>query len=43
MQGGNVAKVARKELESKTGIKVVSPLNAKKTLGINSPTKKKNE
>ena len=28
-QGGNVAKVARKELEAKTGKKVVSPLNAK--------------
>ncbi len=31
-QGGNVAKVARKELEAKTGKKVVSPLNAKKSL-----------
>ena len=31
-QGGNVAKVALKELESKTGKKVVSPLNAKETL-----------
>eukprot|EP00831_Metopus_contortus_P066026 TRINITY_DN5892_c0_g1_i1.p1 TRINITY_DN5892_c0_g1~~TRINITY_DN5892_c0_g1_i1.p1 ORF type:complete len:319 (+),score=37.94 TRINITY_DN5892_c0_g1_i1:129-1085(+) len=31
-QGGNVAKVARKELESKTGNKVVSPLSAKKIL-----------
>ncbi len=29
-QGGNVAKVARKELESKTGKKVVTSLNAKK-------------
>ncbi len=29
-QGGNVAKVARKELEAKTGKKVVTPLNAKK-------------
>jgi hypothetical protein len=28
-QGGNVAKVAMKELEAKTGKKVVSPLNAK--------------
>jgi len=28
-QGGNVAKVARKELEAKTGKKVVSPINAK--------------
>ncbi len=27
-QGGNVAKVARKELEAKTGKKVISPLNA---------------
>lgn len=33
-QGGNVAKVALKELESKTGKKVVSPLNAKNVLGI---------
>lgn len=31
-QGGNVAKVALKELESKTGKKVVSPLNAKSVL-----------
>ncbi len=31
-QGGNVAKVARKELESKTGQKVVSNSNAKKSL-----------
>jgi len=29
-QGGNVAKVARKELEAKTGKKVVTALNAKK-------------
>jgi len=28
-QGGNVAKVARKELEARTGKKVISPLNAK--------------
>ncbi|MCY7421764.1 MAG: hypothetical protein LH478_08490 [Chitinophagaceae bacterium] len=33
-QGGNVAKVALKELESKTGKKVVSSLNARKVLGI---------
>ena len=33
-QGGNVAKVARKELEAKTGKKVVSSINAKKALGI---------
>lgn len=32
-QGGNVAKVARLELEAKTGKKVVSSLNAKKALG----------
>lgn len=31
-QGGNVAKVARIELEAKTGKKVVTPLNAKETL-----------
>ena len=31
-QGGNVAKVAMKELESKTGKKVVTELNAKDTL-----------
>ena len=31
-QGGNVAKVARKELETKTGKKVVSSLNAKSFL-----------
>lgn len=32
-QGGNVAKVARKELEAKTGKKVVSSVSAKKVLG----------
>ena len=31
-QGGNVAKVARMELEAKTGKKVVTSLNAKATL-----------
>lgn len=31
-QGGNVAKVARKELEAKTGKNVVTSLNAKKSL-----------
>jgi hypothetical protein len=31
-QGGNVAKVARKELETKTGKNVVTSLNAKKSL-----------
>jgi len=40
-QGGNVAKVALRELESKTGKKVVSPLNAKTVLGIENPKKKK--
>ncbi len=44
-QGGNVAKVARLELEAKTGKKVVSELNAKDAIkGINRekmlPTKK---
>ena len=33
-QGGNVAKVALKELEAKTGKKVVSPLNAKVVLQL---------
>ena len=42
-QGGHVAKVALKELESKTGKKVVSPLNAKTLLGIEKPKKKKEE
>lgn len=42
-QGGNVAKVARKELESKTGKKVVSSLNAKSVLGIEKPKKKKKD
>jgi hypothetical protein len=40
-QGGNVAKVALKELESKTGNKVVSSLNAKKLLGIQDTELKK--
>jgi hypothetical protein len=34
-QGGNVAKVALKELEDKTGQKVVSPLNSKSLLDAN--------
>ena len=42
-QGGNVAKVALKELESKTGKKVVSPLNAKAVLGIDKAKKEKDE
>lgn len=40
-QGGNVAKVARKELEAKTGKKVVSALNAKSTLLLKNKNKKK--
>lgn len=42
-QGGNVAKVALKEIESKTGKKVVSPLNAKSVLGIEKSKKKEDE
>lgn len=42
-QGGNVAKVALKELESKTGKKVVSAFNAKSVLSIGKPKKKKDE
>jgi len=41
-QGGNVAKVARKELEAKTGKKVVSSINAKTVLGEKKKTKKIN-
>jgi len=37
-QGGNVAKVARKELEARTGKKVVSALNAKTTLQLKHNT-----
>ena len=40
-QGGNVAKVARKELEAKTGKNVVSSLNAKTALQLNEGNKKK--
>jgi hypothetical protein len=42
-QGGHVANVALKELESKTGRKVVSSLNAKTVLGIEKAKKKKDE
>jgi BRO family, N-terminal domain len=38
-QGGNVAKVAMKELEAKTGKKVVSDLNAKRILSDNKKLK----
>jgi hypothetical protein len=40
-QGGNVAKVARKELEAKTGKNVVTSLNAKTSLRLNEGDKKK--
>ena len=40
-QGGNVAKVARKELEAKTGKNVVTSLNAKTALQLNDGKKKK--
>ncbi|MFA5300452.1 MAG: Bro-N domain-containing protein [Lutibacter sp.] len=39
-QGGNVAKVARKELEAKTGKNVVTPLNAKGLLKERDTPKK---
>lgn len=42
-QGGNVAKVALKELEAKTGNKVVSVLNAKSLLSSNKKIDKGNE
>ena len=42
MQGGNVAKVAMKELEAKTGKKVVSSLNAKAILTEGKTVKKLN-
>ena len=40
-QGGNVAKVARKELEDKTGQKVVSSLNVKSALEENKDSSNK--
>ncbi|MEY2828904.1 MAG: hypothetical protein RIQ33_762 [Bacteroidota bacterium] len=40
-QGGNVAKVALKELEARTGKKVVTPLNAKAVLQLNKTTAQK--
>ena len=42
-QGGNVARVALKELESKTGKKVVSTSNAKGVLDIEKAKKKRDE
>ncbi len=41
-EGGNVAAVALKELEAKTGKKVVTALNAKAVLPENKPSKKLN-
>lgn len=41
-QGGNVAKVAREELEAKTGKKVVTALNAKAVLNEKNTAKKLN-
>ncbi|MBS4027684.1 MAG: Bro-N domain-containing protein [Ignavibacteriales bacterium] len=40
-QGGDVARVARKELESRTGKKVVTSLNAKSVLRLKEGSKKK--
>ena len=42
-QGGNVARVARLELEAKTGKKVISSLNAKSSLKGISENKKKSK
>lgn len=42
-QGGNVAKVARKELEAKTGKNVVTSLNAKKSLNTIKGLNDKND
>ena len=42
-QGGNVAKVARQELETRTGKKVVTALNAKQTLLEKKKSKSNNE
>ena len=39
-QGGNVAKVARKELEAKTGKNVVTSINAINALQLNEGDKK---
>lgn len=40
-QGGNVVKVARKELEARTGKKVVTSLNAKSVLQLQNKNRKK--
>ena len=36
-EGGEVARVAREQLEAKTGRQVVSPLSAKKFFGAQAP------
>ena len=41
--GGDVARVAREQLEKKTGRNVVSPLSAKKFFELQNPTKKQFE
>lgn len=43
MQGGEVARNARLELEAKTGKQVISPLNAKNKLRLNKENKKQDE
>lgn len=42
-QGGTVARVAREELELRTGKKVVSSINAKNTLGIDEKNKQQDD
>lgn len=42
-QGGNVARVARKELEARTGKKVVTSLNTKSVLQLKGKNEKENE
>ena len=41
--GGDVARVAREQLEKKTGRNVVSPLSAKRFFELQNPTKKQSE
>lgn len=43
MQGGEVARNARLELEAKNGKQVISPLNAKNGLRLNKENKKQDE
>jgi hypothetical protein len=42
-QGGMVARVAREELELRTGKQVISPINAKNTLGIDEGDKQQED